>query len=371
MRAFSKINLGSERYPALTGVRAAGASIVFFDHFPLWPDAHLILNVMAFFYVLSGFLIVRVYYEQAQLRPAWLTKYFVNRFARIYPVYFLLLTIAVLLHGDFRLTVLVKNYTLTHALFHGTPLIIEPSWSLTVEETFYILAPLFMLLARRYNFLVPFALASFLFVVALAVSTLGYSFLGTPQFMLSTTFFGHYCEFFAGIYLALVVIPLERRGVSLSVPGGRRTLAGLAGVSALVIAMVLVYRHTPLNLFAIILINNFLIPLPIALLYWGLLREDTVVARFLATNTLGLLGRSSYSFYVLHILIINFVSIPFLLPIVSSRALCVLLTFTVTWGLSLLLYVCFEEPVNILIRRRFRSKDSWVGMQATLFQVHH
>lgn len=76
------------KYPALTCIRAVGASVVFYDHFPVWADAHVTLNVMAFFYALSGFLILRIRYEQAQLRLRWLAKYFANRFARIYPVYF-------------------------------------------------------------------------------------------------------------------------------------------------------------------------------------------------------------------------------------------------------------------------------------------
>src|SRR5690348_6524705 len=93
---------GRERYPALTGIRAFGAIAVFLDHFPLWPQQHIVINVMAFFYALSGFLIVRIYHEQAQLSGPWLAKYFINRFARIYPVYFLLLTVAVCLERDVR-----------------------------------------------------------------------------------------------------------------------------------------------------------------------------------------------------------------------------------------------------------------------------
>ena len=76
MSLLARIELGNERYPALTGIRALGASAVFFDHFPIWPDAHLTVNVMAFFYALSGFLIVRIYYEQAQLRLRWLAEVF-------------------------------------------------------------------------------------------------------------------------------------------------------------------------------------------------------------------------------------------------------------------------------------------------------
>ena len=368
MSAFTRVELGNEKYPALTGIRALGASVVFFEHLPVWPDTHVTLNVMAFFYVLSGFLIVRIYYERAQPRLRWLAKYFINRFARIYPVYFLLLSVAVLLHHDFRVSVLLENYTLTHALFHGSTPIIQPSWSLTVEECFYFLAPAFMLLARRYGFLVPFAAGWLLLLMALGVSTLGFSFLGTPLFVLTTTFFGHFVEFFAGVYLALAVMRAEKRG-GLAVAGNLRTLAGLAGVAVAVLASVIIYRHTPVNFFAIVLTNNFLIPLPIGLLYWGLLREDTALARFLGAPTCGLLGRGSYSFYLLHTLVIDYVSLPLLLPLCGSRPLCVLLTFLVTWLAAVALFVYFEEPINLLIRRRSKSKDRSVGMQATLFQV--
>ncbi len=93
MKLFSQMKTGTEQYPALTGIRAFGASAVFFDHFPLREGSHFTINVMAFFFVLSGFLIVRIYYQQAALNKTWLSTYFINRFARIYPVYFLLLIV--------------------------------------------------------------------------------------------------------------------------------------------------------------------------------------------------------------------------------------------------------------------------------------
>jgi peptidoglycan/LPS O-acetylase OafA/YrhL len=368
MRLFSRIKLGSERYPALTGIRALGATVVFIDHFPPWVDAHITINVMAFFFALSGFLIVRIYYEQAELRRRWLSKYFVNRFARIYPVYFLLLSIAVCLQHDFRPWTLITNYTLTHALFHGTELIIQPSWSLTVEECFYFLAPFFMILARRHNFWVPFALGCFFLMGALVISKLGIAFLGTPAFVLTTTFFGHFIEFFAGFYLALALMHLEKQGPT-DAPGNKYTMTGLAGVLLLVLAMVIVYRRAPISFRSIIIINNFLIPVPIAVLYWGLIRENTFLSRLLSSNVSGLLGRSSYSFYLLHTLVINYIAVPLLLSRDGFRPLYVLLTLVATWIASILLFVGYEEPVNLLIRRVFRSKDRTIGMQSTLFQV--
>jgi peptidoglycan/LPS O-acetylase OafA/YrhL len=354
-RTFSVLKIGTEKYPALTGVRAFGAIAVFFDHFPLWPRFHITLNVMAFFFALSGFLIVRIYYEQAELRPKWLATYFVNRFARIYPVYFLILSIAILLNHNYGFWELLTNYTLTHGLFRQMPLIIQPSWSLTTEECFYLLAPMLMLLARVYNFLVPFILSCLLLCGALFVSTLGIGFLETPEFVLVNTFFGNVVEFFAGVYIALAVMRLEKKG-SIHLPGNRYTVAGLAGVSVMAAAMIIVYRGVPLNFSAIILINNFLIPFPIALLYWGLIREDTLLSRLLSGRAVGLLARGSYCFYLLHTLIIDHVSLPLFASWGGYRPLYVVVTFIVAWIVSILMFLLYEEPVNLFIRRKFRSK---------------
>jgi peptidoglycan/LPS O-acetylase OafA/YrhL len=363
-------SIGGEKYPALTGVRAVGATIVFFDHFPLWPDSHLTVNVMAFFFALSGFLIVRIYYEQVELTGRWLSKYFVNRFARIYPVYFLLLSIAVCLQHEAGPRDLLLNYTLTHGLFHDVDFVIQPSWSLTTEECFYFLAPVLMVLARTATPLAPFGLGCLLLLGALAVAKLGggyTGFLGSTGFVLSTTFFGHFAEFFAGAFLALAVMKLEKTG-HLQARGKRYTVIGCAAVALLCGAMILIYRHTPLNSLAIIVINNFLMPVPISLLYWGLLREQTGLSRLLSGRLFGLLGRGSYSFYLLHTLIINYISVPFLLANMRSRLACVILTFVVTWIVAIALYLLYEEPVNLFLRRKFHSKAHWVGVQATLFK---
>jgi peptidoglycan/LPS O-acetylase OafA/YrhL len=344
------LRLGSEKYPALTGVRAVGASVVFFDHFPPWENSYLTVNVMAFFYALSGFLIFRIYYEKAELSGRWLSKYFINRFARIYPVYLLLFTVAVCLQQDFRPWMLLKNYTLTAALFHPSDLPIQASWSLTVEECFYALAPIFMLLTRRRGFLATLLLGTALLAAALAVAGLPTEFLHTRGFVLSTTFFGHFLEFFAGAYLALVVLRLEAQG-PIARPGNRYTLAGLAGVLLVIIAMMITYGHQPLHMGVITLLNNFLIPLPIAVLYRGLLQERTWLSRALSGRLAGLLGRGSYAFYLLHMLIVHYVGIPLLLPLATSRLACVVLTFIIAWVASVLLFLYFEEPLNLRIRR--------------------
>lgn len=328
---------------------------MFFDHFPFRPDLHIVINTLAFFFVLSGFLIARLYYEKAEQSRDWWRQYLVNRYSRIYPVYFLVLTIAIFCYHEFRPWVLATNYTLTHALFRGMPLVIQPSWSLTVEECFYLLAPTLVLLARRRHLLAPLALGCALLAMALAISALHRRFLGDALFVFTTTFFGHFAEFLAGFYLALVVMRAERM-TGAQPAGFVFTLSGLAGTVLLSAAMVLIYRRSPLNFSAIVLINNFLMPVPIALLYWGLIREPTALSRWLSSPLLRLLGRSSYSFYLLQVLMIDFIGVPWTHAL-GSRMWASLLTFALTWVVAIALFTCYEEPMNLAIRRR----SSWIA----------
>ena len=80
--------------PALTGVRALAAFLVFFHHhrtswlivgpLELWWELHVSVTL---FFVLSGFVITWRYDRQGPVRESLLRQYFVNRFARIYPLY--------------------------------------------------------------------------------------------------------------------------------------------------------------------------------------------------------------------------------------------------------------------------------------------
>ncbi len=336
-----------------------GAMIVFFDHFPFSPNSHIRINVLAFFFVLSGFLIVRLYYNKIEQPGKNMRTYFLNRFARIYPVYFLLLTVAVLLRHDFRLWLLIKNYTLTHAFVNNeNDFIIPPSWSLTVEECFYFLAPFIIFFIKRFNFLTSFIFASVLLSLALLIARPDIPIFRNAAFVFSTTFFGHFAEFYAGVYLALIMIKKEQKGI-IKIKGLRWTLTGAAGVAALIIAMGYVYAYPPPDTTKIIIINNFLIPVPIAILYYGLMCENSMASRILSAKWPGILGRSSYTFYLLHTIIIYSLAMPYLLPYFGSYyVVCSVLTCVVTWFISIAIFVFYEEPLNLFIRKKFITKEN-------------
>ena len=154
----------NEYFPALTGLRAVAALMVFFHHFnPISPAlfgprlhylvAELHIGVSVFF-VLSGFLIG---YRYLGGRQVALRTYFANRFARIYPMYFLLTTITFVAicykNGGINLgfiTQYLLNISFLRGLFKEYLLTgILQGWSLTVEEMFYLSAPLIFWLVRR------------------------------------------------------------------------------------------------------------------------------------------------------------------------------------------------------------------------------
>ncbi len=150
---------------------------------------------------------------------------------------------------------------------------------------------------------------------------------------------------------------LEKKGFPKK-KGIKWTLTGSIGILGLIIHMMYVYGHRPLDPVAIIVSNNFLIPIPIAMLYYGLIREDTWPARRLSGKIAEILGRSSYSFYLLHTIIIQYVSVPLLSSFFGGhRKLDVFVTLTGTYLLSILLFMLYEEPLNLLIRRIFLSKE--------------
>lgn len=354
MSLYQTINFRKEEFPALTGIRAMGEAAVFFVHLPFDFGYKLVIDVMAFFFVLSGFLIIYIYYDNLAVKTGKLKQYFVNRFARIYPVYFLLVSIAILLKQDFGITFLVKNYTLTHALFYNQAgRAIQQSWSITTEECFYLLAPFIMYLLRKFNFAIALLFAALLLGIALFISTLPISFLHTTNFVFSITFFGHFFEFFCGIALALVVLQRKKNN-RLALSGRKYTIAGTIGILAAIGVLIASNNmNDPGQATQFILINNFILPIPVAVLYYGLILEKSTASRILSSKLMGMLGRTSYAFYLVHVMVIELLAATFIeVHFADHHNLYVMAVFVLTQLVAFIIFVFYEEPLNKFIRKK-------------------
>jgi peptidoglycan/LPS O-acetylase OafA/YrhL len=97
------------------------------------------------FFVLSGFLIGKIYFKTVQKDAASLVTFWTRRWLRTLPAYFFVLVIMMILtrHN------LLSYFTFTQTLFNGNADTYSESWSLCVEEWFYLIVPLVLYILYR------------------------------------------------------------------------------------------------------------------------------------------------------------------------------------------------------------------------------
>jgi peptidoglycan/LPS O-acetylase OafA/YrhL len=359
-------------------VRALAAYLVFFHHnqtpwleagpLVLWWELHIGVTL---FFVLSGFVITWRYDRRGPKRESYFRDYAVNRIARIFPLY-IVLVIPSLLHSHQRSPVVwLLNLTIFTDFGSGIP----QAWSLRVEECFYLVAPLVFWAWRRRPGL-PFAVGAAVLAVLVPVSRLPslQGILGPPTNLFLYTFFGRFFEFFVGVWLARRVM---RVGIS-DAPARRFplfTLAGGLGIAAIVAALAAIHTATRGRyLYGVyhpagIALNNFVLPLFIAAFYWGLVQEPTGLRRLLSTRLADLLGRSSYAFYLVHFGVAReyvLSALVFGATLLSASAGAavdrvvhsLLGLFVLVNLLAILLYKAIEAPANHFLRRVFASRPT-------------
>lgn len=380
--------------PALTGVRAMAAYLVFISHFCYIFDEkfpHIIQRFLgefhigvSIFFVLSGFLITFRYYNSFHLTTDWFKQYLKNRVARIYPMYFLL-TIAAFTYYFFTkdqsitkgtgnpLALMLLNITFLRGFFYQYwDTGIAQGWSLTVEECFYFSAPFIFFIAKKYNrfYIQPVIITLFGILLVLIFRNVNWhGFFGNFTFVMLFTFFGRCFEFFVGIQLARYVISNGfKRSNKVSF-----TYLGFLFIFVCVFIMALqpitkpwvAGLESPIG----IITNNYILCIAVALFFFGLLTENTFLKKILANPFVELLGKSSYIFYLVHLGWMSNVirsNLNVLNDYVFSLydkwglnwhspfendSLNLLYAFILLNALSVFLFKCIEEPLNHYIRK--------------------
>ena len=363
----------SAYFPALTGIRAIAAYLVFVHHYCDEPEkvdygvfsidsilSELHIGV-SFFFVLSGFLIHNRYYDIFKNGLSGIKKYIFYRFARIYPVFFLInfvfFATYVLFNevNSFRWAILFFiNVTLLKGFIDLTKFSgIGQAWSLTVEFSFYLLAPVFFYLfkdkVRSYVF-ACLVLLCLCFVVPKILLFLPYgALLGTKYFFLSYTFLGRSFEFLAGCYLSMKISIWQKSKTSFPF----FTSGGLVGCFLCLLAIALFRNGKVAGILhpGGITINNFILPGFIVLFFRGIIIENSIVSTFLSNRYMQVLGKASYTFYLLHIGFIESV-FDFL------RIENLLMVFVLINLISYLIYRFFEEPSQKWLVNWYNKKVS-------------
>lgn len=356
--------------PALTGVRFYAALLVFLYHVPEiipgmygFRSAKLFLGVgdlgVALFFVLSGFVLTYNYAQRfiQSVSGKDYQQFLWARLTKIYPVHLLTLVLVLPIsllspQTPFDWRAIPLHATLLQCLWPWS----EPrfsdnlnkvSWSISCEWFFYLLAPIAMLviIGRRRQWLGLIAIAIYFIGLGL--------FLGNDQseavrlYFVSRFALSRFLEFLAGVVIG---------GVFLSTGAKLKSafpLMQVVGISLLASAALLA-PHAPWPL-----LGGGLLYLPgTLLLILGLAYGQGFLVAHLSQRALKVLGTASFSFYMVHHLILR-----------AARGVCLYFGWTVHsevafWGVMVLMFViaqgvaivlcyAYEIPVQNWLRGRF------------------
>ncbi|HEY3711933.1 MAG TPA: acyltransferase [Amycolatopsis sp.] len=344
--------LGMRRFPGLDGLRAIAATIVVFFHFagPKWSWLTGWVGVYVFF-VLSGFLITTLLLrEQDRTGRISLGDFYLRRVFRILPPYLVILggIIAfVLLRGEFfarDFPHALKYYlTFLNEFFpasggNGSDNFFSGSWTLGIEEKFYLVWPFLLVAigigaARRKVALVLGAMIVLLALVP--VTTNGWLLDFTPSVYRSSI---HYFILLSGCLLAIVLH--HRRSFALLRPL-THPVAGLAIVVGFLVLhtnLDSLWTETRQNLLLLVAYAGATMLLLVVLVSPGPPR------RLLATRPMRFVGERSYSLYLLQGPV-HFAVIQAVPSLAQNRLVSAVTVFVVALAIADLIHRWVEQPM--------------------------
>jgi peptidoglycan/LPS O-acetylase OafA/YrhL len=364
-----------QKISPLTSVRFFLASFVLFHHsvrtfFPGFSGrgAHRVPEgflgivsfafpvAVSFFYLLSGYVLSLVYLRDGQAITK--RRFFTARFARLYPLYFVMLVVAtpellmweVQRHGMKTgmiktVEIFAANVAMTQVWYPSRLLRINPpSWSLCGEIFFYLCFPLLGPLLWKLR-------GARLWMTALTLYAGGQALVWGMRTQLSFEMAMvlppfHLSIFALGILLARwQTLQQRQRGTERMRVWQVNAVLGLSvGGVALSACLVPWFRvAAPYN-------NGLLAPF-FAGFIWALSAVSTPLSRWLCGRWPVALGNSSYALYLIHT---PMLSLFLHFRWVSHAFYPVYLAFCV--GLSVLSFHYFETPVRLWFMERFRAQ---------------
>jgi peptidoglycan/LPS O-acetylase OafA/YrhL len=348
------------------------------DHVPIDPAQHYWLyNIcllgnfgVPVFFLLSAFLITELLMrEEARLGTIHIRSFYMRRILRIWPLYFAVFYGLVLLNhyipdtgaanplSWLAFSLFAGNwYICAHGWFSAIP--VDPMWSLSVEEQFYIAIPLIALYGRRYGLkTVSLTLMAVSYATVTWYAWKGWQ--GSPSHWVFssqwTNSLVQFQFFSAGTLLSLA---LQGRTPQWSLP--LRLLGILSGVACLFVASVYlgVQADTPSSTVAQAPLGWALVLIATLLFFLSLLGTPL---RYLPRPVI-YLGRISYGLYLFHELIYTLVFHQWWAPLVrlsgflhlqnATAGVGTALALSITILLAPLSYQFYERPF-LRLKERF------------------
>lgn len=345
----------------IDGLRAIAVVPVVLYHAHLFRVPGGFVGVDIFF-VISGYLITALILSGIEKGRFTIADFYERRARRILPALFVLLAAAsvaaylILLPHDakeYGRSLIATIFFFSNVIFSrqagyfDAPSEMKPllhTWSLAVEEQFYILYPLFLFFVARYlrkRYLLAIVSA---FVLSFAVSVRQLHTDPVAAFYLAPA---RAWELMTGGLLALSVLPEIRHRFAAS-------LLGLAGLLLIVYSVCAFSADTPFPGY------NALYPcVGAALIIYTGSTERSFVARLLSIKPLVFVGLISYSLYLWHWVLLVFARYYLIRPLTRIETAVVVAAAFIAAALS---WRFIETPIR---RRSFASRP-WIFAGAAL-----
>ena len=308
-----------------------------------------------YFYVLSGFIMAIAYYQIKPSKPLSKKRYWVARFARIYPVYL----VALLLMAAASFSELGQNplalplhLTMLQAWLPGYPMTLNnPGWSLSVEAFFYLCFP--FLLALIYRFGLKY-LAIFTIVLWLITQYVLLNGINSPEYSANSALHDfvyynplmHINAFLAGLLCGVL---FKRNADKISSPKP----IWLIGSIVLIIILLEIQPFIESLVGMKIAYTNGLIAPVFLLFIWLLASSKGRIAKWLSHPALILLGEASFSLYILQKPIFGLYNKILEKRLGLGEVADFYVALTLLIIVSIASYKIFETPARTLINRKF------------------
>lgn len=351
--------------PEIDGLRAVAVGIVILFHagFEQFSGGYVGVDV---FFVISGYLITSILLEDLRQDRFSIPKFYERRARRILPALFFVMACCVPFAWmwmypsqllDFGKALLTVVFFVSNVLFwkqanYFAPDVYENpllhTWSLAVEEQFYIFFPIVLLLLWRLRPRLVMPALLVMALVSLVGSELGARIAPGANFFLIPS---RAWELLAGSLCALAPLPAHRRV---------NDVLAIGGLAAIIVSVVLFDDETPFpSLYALLPVGGTVL----LVLFAG---PATWVGRALSLRIMVGLGLISYSAYLWHQPLFAFARIRSSEP---PDLLLIWVLIAATFALAWLSWRFIEQPFragpkSILTQRKSVFWTSGVGISA-------
>lgn len=294
--------------PSLDGFRAISILLVILSHLAVVNSVPVavkdVLKQFAFgelgvrvFFVISGFLITYLLLkEKTKNGKVNLRAFYIRRFLRIFPVFYVYLAVVLVLNAQWNLS--IGSLTFVSAALYiqnfapwGSNWLIAHSWSLAVEEQFYIFWPAVFRRLKKDKLWIA---GIIIFSTGVFMRAVHYKFPELSRFLLAP-FFVHADFLFAGCLLAFLLFSKPSL-VARKVKGTNPLLVYVAILSVWFFSKF--EYHPEYDKFFIPISGSIINICIVFLLAYFVIRNESSGYKLLNTPVFSFVGRLSYGLYV-------------------------------------------------------------------------